>query len=562
MMKNKIVLFLLGCLFIMSCSEEFITKDFDKSRYNPETFYTTKTQALLALNASYSSLSMNPLFAQLMPQMPNAMSDDLYGTGYIAGSGNWGSICDIRPSATHGEIANIWNGCFQGILACNTALEKFASIATADPTFTQDMQDSYNGQVYFLRAHYYYILFTYFPENRLPLRKTPPKTPADYTQAPATADEIYAFIEADLKQAQDLLKKGLNNTSGYDKGRATRGAATALLGKLYLYKEKYQLAADQFKLLLPGVGDATYGTYSLVNNYRDNFTRDNENNSESIFEVQFANVNSSASQGGDGAAQNEMGYYGVQFTLNRTTWSNMWWNYAIPKFRLNEFESWTENIGGVPTTVYDYRVYASFWGVPNGANFTEGSTVKNWIQQGWDKEKILLTETGVFGLRKYSYDATSMMPSGTTFAHTDYNWRLIRLADVMLMYADCLSRLNPSNVAPGDVNSAVYWVDQVRTRANRVMTDQSHLYSARTGLPGQLPTATALMASKGWTMFQLIRHERYVELYCEGHRFYDLKRWKAGPGEILYKSGYTGYQSLTLPVPQTELDNNPLNRGN
>jgi hypothetical protein len=94
------------------------------------------------------------------------------------------------------------------------------------------------------------------------------------------------------------------------------------------------------------------------------------------------------------------------------------------------------------------------------------------------------------------------------------------------------------------------------------MTDQSHLYSARTGLPGQLPTATALMASKGWTMFQLIRHERYVELYCEGHRFYDLKRWKAGPGEILYKSGYTGYQSLTLPVPQTELDNNPLNRGN
>ena len=102
----------------------------------------------------------------------------------------------------------------------------------------------------------------------------------------------------------------------------------------------------------------------------------------------------------------------------------MWWNYAIPNSRLNEFESWTETIGGVPTTVYDYRVYASFWGVPNGAKFTEGTTVKDWIQQGWAKEKVLLNETGVYGLRKYSYDATSMMPSGTTFAHTDYNWRL------------------------------------------------------------------------------------------------------------------------------------------
>ena len=562
MMKNKILLFLLSCLFIISCSEEFITKDFDKSRYNPETFFATKTQAVLALNASYSSLSMNPLFAQILPQMPNAMSDDLYGTGYIAGSGNWGSICDIRPSATHGEVANVWNGCFQGVLACNLALEKFASIALADATFTQDMQDSYNGQVYFLRALYYYTLFIYYPEDRLPLRKTVPKTPADYVQAPATADEMYNFIEADLKQAITLLTKSLNNTAGYEKGRATRGAAAALLGKLYIYKEKYQLAADQFKLILPTVGNSAYGSYSLVNNFRDNFTRDNENNSESLFEIQFANVNGSASQGGDGALQNEMGYYGVQFTLNRTTWASMWWNYAIPKFRLNEFESWTETIAGAPTTVYDYRVYASFWGVPNGANFTENTTVKNWIQQGWANEKILTTETGVFGLRKQSYDATSQMPTGTTFAHTDYNWRVIRLADVMLMYAECMAKLNPANVAPGDVNSAVYWVDQIRTRANRVMTDQSHLYSARAGIPGQLPTATALMASKSWTLDQLIRHERYVELYCEGNRFFDLKRWKVGPGTILYKSGFQGYQSLVLPVPQTELDNNPLNRGN
>jgi hypothetical protein len=240
----------------------------------------------------------------------------------------------------------------------------------------------------------------------------------------------------------------------------------------------------------------------------------------------------------------------------------MYWNFAIPKFRLNEYEYWTETIDGVLTTVYDYRVYETFWGVPNGANFTDGTTVKNWIQQGWANEKIISAETGVFGLRKYSYDATNQIPAGTNQGHTDVNLRLIRLSDVMLMYAECMAKLNPSNANAGDVNSAIYWVDKVRTRANIVMSDQSHLYSARSGMPGQLPTATALMASRGWTLDQLIRHERYVELYAEGHRFFDLKRWKAGPDAVLYKSGWQGYQTLTLPVPQTEVDNNPLNRGN
>jgi len=131
----------------------------------------------------------------------------------------------------------------------------------------------------------------------------------------------------------------------------------------------------------------------------------------------------------------------------------------------------------------------------------------------------------------------------------------------MLMYADCMANLNPANVTPTDPLSAIYWIDLVRTRANNVMADQSHLYSARPGVPGQLPTATDLMAAKGWTLSQLIQHERYVELYCEGHRYFDLKRWQVGPTYVQYKTGFTGYESLTLPVPQTELDNNPLNRG-
>ena len=558
-MKNKISLLLIGFLFVISCSEDFITKDFDKARYNPETFYSTKSQALLGVNASYSALSNTNCWAQIAAIMPNAMSDDFYGTGFIAGAGGWGAIADMRPVATHNEVSQLWNGFYQGILSCNVALENIPKVKALDVTFTDDLKNSYMGQVYFLRALYYYNLFTYFPENRLPLIRTAPKSEADYARAPAPADSIFTFIETDLKKAQALLVKGLNNTAGYDKGRATRGAATALLGKLYLYKEKYQLAADQFKLILPVVGDATYGSYSLMPSYRDNFTNAKENNSESVFEIQFANVNGATGKGGDGASQNETNNYMQQWSVNRTTWSVVFWNHAIPKFRLNEFESWTETVAGVPTTVYDYRAYETFWGIQNGANFTNGANVLNWIQQGFNKEKIIQSETGVFGLRKQSYDASSELPGGLT-NHSDINYRLIRVSDIMLLYAECMAKLNPSNVTPTDVTSAVYWVDQVRTRANKVMTDQAHLYSARAGVLGQLPTATALMATKKYTLDQLIRHERYVELYGEGTRFLDLKRWKLGPEAVLYKSGWAGSQTLTLPVPQTEVDNNPKNK--
>jgi hypothetical protein len=132
----------------------------------------------------------------------------------------------------------------------------------------------------------------------------------------------------------------------------------------------------------------------------------------------------------------------------------------------------------------------------------------------------------------------------------------------MLNYAECLAVINPTNETATDVNSAIYWVDKVRTRANNPMpsdaTNQPHLYSVRTGVNGQLPTATALKAAKGWTLQQLVEHERAVELYCEGQRGLDIKRWKKDASYIQYKSGWKGYQSLTLPVPQAEIDANPL----
>jgi len=554
-MKTKILILITGLLFFISCSEDFITRDFDKSRYVPGTFYDTKDHANQALNAAYSTLNgWANGYTWFVGIMHFVLGDDLYETGYAAGFNPWGPISNFDIQANQSAVSDVWNNYYYNILICNNAIEEMpkAQQAANDPTFTEDVLKLMMGQAYFLRAFYYYNLAQYFGDDKIVIRRTKPKTEADFYQNPAPPDSVFAFIESDLKKAQTLLTAGLNTTPGYEKGRVTRGAAAALLGKFYINREKYAEAAAEFRKILPGVGDAAYGTYSLCNNFRDNFKRTTENNSESIFEIQFTNMNSQGAW-----SNNDVNWVFQYFTLNRSSWSIMWWNFAVPNFKLNDFESWTENISGTPTTVYDYRVYDTFWGVPNGANFTDQNGVtKDWQQQGWADETVI-GQQGVYGIRKYALDRAADAPAGLDPLWSDNNIRLIRLGDIMLLYAECMAKLNPSNVTPSDPNSAVYWVDQIRNRANLVRDDQAHLYSARAGVPGQLPTATDLMTAKGWTLMQLIEHERYAEGYCEGWRKEDLKRWKKDASFVQYKSGWKGYQSLTLPVPLSETDRNP-----
>jgi len=556
MMKTKILILLTGFLLFISCSEDFITKDFDKSRYVPGTFYTTKAHAVQALNAAYSTLNQWANgYVWDVGIMHLVLGDDFYETGYAAGFTPWGPVSNFDIQANQSAVGGIWNSYYYNILICNNALDVMpdAQAAADDPTFTVADLNLMMGQAYFLRAFYYWNLAQYFGDDKIVIRRHKPQSEEDFTLAPSPADSTVAFIESDLKKAQTLLTPGLNITAGYEKGRATRGAATALLGKLYMNRGRYAEAAAEFKKILPGVGDAAYGAYSLCSSFRDNFTNTNENNSESVFEVQFTDMN----QGG-GWSNNDVNWVFQSFTLNRTSWDIMWWNFAIPHFKLDDFERWTENISGIDSTVYDYRAYETFWGIPGGANFTDQHGVeKDWIAQGWADESVI-GQQGVFGMRKYSVDNVLVdCPAGLDPLWSDYNIRLIRLGDIMLRYAECMAQLNPANVTPTDPNSAIYWIDLIRTRANTPMDDQANLLSARPGVNGQLPTATALMAAKGWTLMQLIEHERYVEGFCEGWRKEDLLRWKKGADFVLYKPGWTGYQSLILPVPQTEIDRNP-----
>lgn len=579
-MKNKIFLFIAGVLFFVSCSEDFITKDLEKGSYAPGSFFTTRDRADQALTGAYTPLRNE--FGNVWGGtnvMHMVLSDDLYETPKASGFTPWGSNNSLIFNAGDNSISGVWNAWYGGIQQANTALDNMRVAKAVDPAFTQDQLDVMEGQAYFLRAYYYYLLFDYFPKDKIVLRNTQVLNPGEsYVKAPSTEAETFAFIETDLKKAQELLVLGTNTTSGFDKWRASRGAATALLGKLYINNKDYTKAAAEFLKLLPGVGDPAYGTYSL-GDYKANFTIAGANNREAIFEVEFANVTTPSNQRG-GGVQN--------WSWNdHNAWSKIvGWNFAVPTYKLDDYERWTETIGGVPTTVYDYRAYATLLGLPNGGNLTLGTRVVNWIEQGWYQVAGVdytalktgnganftnaagtiiatfykiggLDSYGSFGIRKRAHESDAGLPNNDPTL-TVIPLRLIRLSDIMLLYAECLANTNPSNLTATDPNSGVYWVDKVRERANKPMADQTQLYSARPGVNGQLPTTTQLMASKSWTLMQAIEHERYVEGYGEAWRREDLKRWQKGAAFVKGKPFYTGWQSLILPVPQQELDRNPL----
>ncbi|HNT49956.1 MAG TPA: RagB/SusD family nutrient uptake outer membrane protein, partial [Cyclobacteriaceae bacterium] len=233
-MKTKIILFIAGILFFVSCSEDFITKDLDKSSYDPGSYFTTKARAEQALVGAYTQLrtEYGSTWGGTIV-MHNILGDDLYETPKAAGFLPWGNINNFFINGN--DVNSVWNAWYAAIQRANTALDNMKLAKEADPNFTQDDLDVMEGQAYFLRAYYYYVLFDYFPKNIIVLRNTQVLTPGEeFIKAPSTKEETFAFIEADLKKAQELLVKGTNTTPGYGKWRASRGSATALLGKLYL----------------------------------------------------------------------------------------------------------------------------------------------------------------------------------------------------------------------------------------------------------------------------------------------------------------------------------------
>ena len=477
-MKNKIIKtltifsFIIG--FTSSCSDNFIDR---KPLFLPdsENNFNSKDDYNKALIGAYQLLQstfMNVLVGEIASD--NTLSGGESANDVVGIQ----QIDNMIQTGNNGNLKNIWDWMFAGVYRASYIIEFKDKIDF-------DGKNQIIAEARFLRAYYQFELVKWF--GGIPLKGDKRFLLGDEKTIPRSSiSESYAAIEADLNYAVANL-----NPIAPQTGRATKGAAQALLGKVYLYQNKYTSAATTLQNVINS------GTYSLVTNYNSIFEEAGENNAESVFEVQYTDIQGA----GFDCLQCSQGNVAVGFNGVR--------NYTGPFFSDGfSFNVPTQNavdafeVGDNRKNVAILNIQT--WATANNATY--GTGYKN---------------TGYFN-RKYIPRTRSGLAQGDLHLTNPNNYRSIRYADVLLMAAEANSKIG------ADVNARLY-LNQVRQRA---FGDNNHNITA-----------------SGAALTDFILTERRVELLGEGHRFFDLVR----TGKAAIINGFAAGKNELFPIPIEEI---------
>ncbi len=267
-MKKRLLILLIPML-VLSCGEDFTLLS-PISERNVGSFYKTQTDLEVAITGAYGALQSNGNFGVnyiLFMEMRADNADN--GGGDTGLAATLAQINKFQEIATASELKSTWAASYKGIAWCNTILAKIDGV-----DFTDDVvKDQIKGEALFIRSLLYYHLAVIF--GNVPEQFEEVTTP-DITINQVGASVIFAQIATDLETAEGLLPLTSSN------GRATSGAAAALLGRVYLQAGNKAAAVAP----LQRVVNSTAG-YDLVDDYANIWGVANELNKESIFEVQF-----------------------------------------------------------------------------------------------------------------------------------------------------------------------------------------------------------------------------------------------------------------------------------
>ncbi|MDR2683871.1 MAG: RagB/SusD family nutrient uptake outer membrane protein [Prevotellaceae bacterium] len=399
-----------------------------------------------------------------------------------------------------------------GIVRCNVSIKYIPDVPT-DTVLTQSLKNRLLGEAHFLRAMYYFKLVRVFGGTALVTK--PLTLESEWRQPRAKMEDIYTQILKDLEFANaNLWKK--EDYALSDLGRATKGAAQAMLLKVNLYRAGWTKAGfmqgnpDQYYAAAKLYGDslvnnqAATGAYSLFPNYWDSFKIAGENGQESIFEVQYSEDPQGDYGDGNGFTRGTFTVVMTRSTSDKLTAGPKGWGFNKPTQNLYE-----EYEAGDPRR--DLTILK-----PDADHLVWNAQSAGWeLDETWNPQTGTMTNPATeiymgnpYLSRKYAmYDDG---PNGGIYTLTHatrgpVNTKVIRFADVLLMYAEAC-------VATGDLANAAAALNTVRQRAR----------GAEAVLP-DFPYGSYSINAEDLT--KAIRHERRVELAMEGHRWFDLCRW-------------------------------------
>lgn len=404
---------------------------------------------------------------------------------------------DNFPVLVNSSRANtLWTEYYTMIIRCNDILDNVQNNTSIIATPEAKLQAE--AEAKFLRAYSYFVLVRAY--GRVPKIDKTLAVTANVPQS--SAAEIYAFIEEDLKFAAANLPIRWESKFA---GRSTRGAANGILAKVYLYQQKWALAMATANLVM------TSGQYDLSVNYGVIFTEAGENSKESVFEIQ-----------GTASAQvptaNGIQYANIQGTRGNTVEWNRGWGWNMPSAQLEA--AYEPNDPRKERTI----LYCSQAGAPRQTYYGQTAPLfPTEVPNPKYNHKVLASPTYI---ARYNTRGSWWM-----------NVRILRYADVVLMYAEAANELGGTT----NIANALAAVNSVRARA-------------RIGAPaGTLPNLTTTDQA---TLRDAIRQERRVELAMEHERFFDIVRWGIAQ-QVMQDAGKTNFvasRDSLLPIPQQQID--------
>lgn len=489
------ILTLFGSLTFTSC-EDFLTEEV-RGQQNLDTYFTTADECEAYITGCYQDITCggwwNINTVWLLSEM---CSDDAWMGNTTQSQSDYISLAHYQGNgASNGPISNFWQYRYKGILRCNVAIDRISNTELED----KELQARLVAEARFLRGYFYFELARNFGGVPLITEFKMPEEIQGITRA--SLENTYKFIEEDLIAAAEVLPKR-SEYADADMGRATSGAALGLLGKVYLYQDKWTEARDVLQKLIPESGytgeDAQTTEYDLLPNFGDVWDKDFDNSVESLFEVQYE-YHATLAVGGSLSTVTGARSCGAALG-DGWAWCQPTANLEAAYSEDDERREWTI--------------------IKTGCTEIKGETEENFTKILNDNKEISVYDDCV---EKYNLPANSLVidPSGHKSGriirkyylplndrpevyNTDkspLNHRILRYADVLLMYAEACNELSDDTHAQAALN-------RVRNRA------------------GLSPVSVT-----GNELRHAIRNERRLELAFEQNRLYDIRRWKDDNGK-------------------------------
>lgn len=522
----------LATLSLSSCND-WLTEETPGTTKVSE-FFTSLSTAEAVVNAAYVPMTWE-FGTTYYPEwyFGDIVSDDaLKGGQDINDGADLRELENFKANSDNEILLGYYRAQWQGIQRANLAIDEIPTTRIETEGDEAEKQakyrDRYLGEAYFLRGFYYFRLARMF--GGMPLIDYVIKSSNQWAQTRSTMDETLNFAIEDFKRAENLLWEK-DKYSDEELGRATKGAAQAMLLKANLYRADYlRNAGNETEAQKYFAEAAKWGKevinsrqYSLWPNYLDNFRLANENGRESVFEIQYTEE-ATSDYGGEGYTR------GTMTTILQRSRSSAFgeagWGYDRPTQNLyNEYEAGDARRDETILVPTDEQIETPAQEIYCGDRML-------------NRKYAMYNDGANGGIYKLAHATRSPK-----------NNIQIRYADVLLMYAEACCE-------SGDLTSAKSALKEVRDRAGLSQIPYTAV------IQGQ----TVTFNDNQEDLRKAIRHERRVELAMEGHRWFDLTRWgiaketmdtymegETEEAKELYGTFQKGKHEL-FPIPSKEID--------